>query len=84
MVSRWLAPPTSATVLMPSLRLQTKEPKAGDPDERFRRLVLGTWADDYEGKRTMADENAIKVYDEAGKLLKAVNLETASDEKRAA
>ncbi len=27
--------------------------KAADPDERFRRLVLGTWEDRYEGKRAM-------------------------------
>ncbi len=51
-VSRWLAAPTSTTVIVPSSRLQTKETKAADPDERFRRLVLGTWEDRYEGKRT--------------------------------
>jgi hypothetical protein len=53
MISRWLAPPTSATVVVPPSRLPAKEAKAIDPDERFRRLVLGTWGDNYEGKRTM-------------------------------
>jgi hypothetical protein len=24
-----------------------------DPDDRFRRMLIGTWADDYQGKRTM-------------------------------
>ena len=27
--------------------------KPADPDARSRRLVLGTWADEYQGKRTM-------------------------------
>ena len=48
-VSRW----SPATVIVPSSRLQTKEAKAADPDERFRRLVVGTWEDNHEGKRTM-------------------------------
>ncbi len=54
-VSRWFAagPPTPATVVAPPSSLQAKEAKAADPDDRFRRLVLGTWEDNYEGKRTM-------------------------------
>ena len=48
-VSRW----SPATVIVPSSRLQTKEANAADLDERFRRLVVGTWGDNHEGKRTM-------------------------------
>lgn len=33
---------------------RTEAPKDPDPDERFRRMALGTWTDDYQGKRTMA------------------------------
>jgi hypothetical protein len=63
-VSRWFAAPTSTTVVAPPSTLQAKDAKAADPDERFRRLVLGTWEDNYEGKRTMT----LKV-DGAGTML---------------
>jgi len=54
-VGRWFAagPPTSATVAAARSGFQTKETKAADRDQRFRRLALGTWEDSYEGKRTM-------------------------------
>lgn len=32
---------------------QSIPPQSADQDERFRRLVVGTWEDDYQGKRTM-------------------------------
>ena len=31
----------------------TESPKIPDPDEQFRRLAIGTWTDNYKGKRTM-------------------------------
>jgi hypothetical protein len=54
-VRRWLAavPPSRAAVVAPSSSVQTEGTKATDPDQRFRRLVLGTWEDHYGGKRTM-------------------------------
>ena len=54
-IHRWLAaaPPSRAAVIVPSSSEQTKGAKATDPDQRFRRLVLGTWEDNYGGKRTM-------------------------------
>jgi hypothetical protein len=53
MVSRWLAAPTSATVIAPSSSVHANESETAGPDERFRRLAFGTWEDRYEGKRTM-------------------------------
>ncbi|MHC4180625.1 MAG: hypothetical protein ACYSWU_24260, partial [Planctomycetota bacterium] len=41
-------PPEPGSKVAPSA--STKTP---DPDERFRRLVVGTWTDNYKGKRTM-------------------------------
>ncbi len=32
---------------------QMAQSQPDDPDARSRRLVLGTWADEYQGKRTM-------------------------------
>jgi hypothetical protein len=54
-VHRWLAavPPSRAAVIAPSSSELAKGAKATDRDEQFRRLVLGTWEDNYGGKRTM-------------------------------
>ncbi len=41
------SPPSDIDTLTPN-----DEP-VEDDDARFRRLVVGTWEDDYEGKRTM-------------------------------
>ncbi len=34
-------------------RKQPAESPPPDPDARFRKLIVGTWADHYQGKRTM-------------------------------
>ena len=45
-----LVPSTSAKPLTMTTD-ETPEPE--DPDQRLRQLAIGTWEDDYEGKRTM-------------------------------
>ena len=40
--------------LLPAVMALGQNRSAPDPrDEQFRRLVVGTWEDDYQGKRTM-------------------------------
>ena len=43
----------AASVLTAGLALGQERPKADAQDEQFRRLVVGTWQDEYQGKRTM-------------------------------
>jgi len=47
---------------------------ASDQDERFRRLVVGTWEDDYQGKRTMTirDDGTATMVVELGGLKAAM------------
>ena len=43
----------AASMLTAGLALGQQRPKADAQDEQFRRLVVGTWQDEYQGKRTM-------------------------------
>jgi hypothetical protein len=47
---RWI---TASPEPVNPLEQRTEAPKAPAPDERFRRMVIATWTDDYQGKRTM-------------------------------
>jgi hypothetical protein len=37
----------------PQPEAQAVQSQPADADDRFRRMVIGTWADEYQGKRTM-------------------------------
>jgi len=43
----------AASVLAVGLALGQDRPNDDAQDEQFRRLVVGTWQDEYQGKRTM-------------------------------
>ena len=43
----------AASVLTAGLALGQDRSEADAQDEQFRRLVVGTWQDEYQGKRTM-------------------------------
>jgi hypothetical protein len=47
---RWI---TALPEPVTSLKQRIEVAKAPDPDEYFPRMILGTWTDDYQGKRTM-------------------------------
>jgi hypothetical protein len=47
---RWIA--VSSAPMAPAER-STEARKAPDLDERFHQMLIGTWEDDYQGKRTM-------------------------------
>ena len=40
-------------VILASIPLEKQDDSSEDPQARLRRLVAGTWQDDYQGKRTM-------------------------------
>jgi len=50
---RWMAPGKDDPREIASKASDPPPAAPIDPDERFRRLVVGTWQDEYQGKRTM-------------------------------